>query len=274
MMRKRLFRDEVAFTADTDDILILAPRYISGISIALDYLQDGVTAPTLATALTQIALVQVKLGGRVITEMTGTEILALNSLINGREIKYVVPAGDNQQGTIEGLFLPLYLKPTPESLAIRFNFSDLATTDTQQLTFAICESDKILADKRWEIPRFSFTPPSIGAFNEALDTTFAGDLVGLVVYSTTIPTTVDDKATVAKIRIIVEGETIYEGNWLELSCEVEAGAYAGDATLKTILAKYALIDFRADPIPKGKRVEVQIYSDDTNIVRLHPIISV
>lgn len=270
-IKKRLIRDEVSFTTDTDDILIDQPRYIDSFDIALDYLQNGTTAPTLADALGIIESVQVKLGGRIITELSGTDLLALNALMLGREIKYIVPAGDNQAGTIEGLRLPVWLTPSELSLAIRFNKGSVATIDTEQLTFSVLEADEPLRDRHLEMPRFSFTPPSTGTFNTALDTSFAGDLIGLLVYSTTIPTTTNDNASVAKLRLKVDGDIVYEGNWLEMSADT---TYPGDSTLKGIVDNYVFLDFRRQPYPAGSSIAVDVESDDTNIVRIIPIVAV
>jgi len=274
VVKRRLLRDEVSFTADTDDILIVNPRYIDSINIGLDLLQNGATSPTLATMLDTLDTIQVKLGGRIITELTGEELFALNNLWLGKSIISVVPTADNESGSIQGLSIPLWLSPTEESLAIRFAYGTVATTDNEQLTFSVREADEPIKPAHVEIKRFEFTPPSTGAYNTALETTFTGDLIGLMIYSTTIPTTTNDNASAAKVRILVDGDLAWEGNWLEMKADAKRGAYDGDSTNRAILDNYVWLDFEDQPIKAGARIEIQIYSDDTNTVTLHPVIQV
>lgn len=271
MMRKRLFYDRVSFTADTDDITIIQPRYIHEIHVSLQCLQNGATAPTLADILSVINKVQVKLTGKIVTELSGQDILAYNAIAQNRSVKYLVPAADNELGLVEGLAIPLALAAGAHVLSIRFLHTSVATIDTEKLSFSTLESDKALARTHVEMPSFTFTPPSTGAFNTALDATFDGLVTGFLIYSTTIPTTSADTATVRKLRIKVGGDIIYEDNWNNLAAQTH---YPEDSTLRAICDNYVYLDFSDDPIAKGARVEIEIYSDDTNTVKIIPVIRV
>ena len=269
MMRKRLFYDKVTFTADTDDITIIQPRYIHDLHIAFNCLQNGGTSPTLATMLTALENVQVKLTGKIVTEMSGTDILAYNTLVENRSIKYIVPTADNEVGLIEGLSLPLRLAAGEHVLSVRFLYNSVATIDTEQLTFATLESDEAIEDRHVEIPNFSFTPPSTAAYNTALDSSFTGDVEGFLVYSTTIPTTSATTTSAAKIRLKAGGDIVYEGTWSDIAAQSH---YPEESTLRGVTDNYVFMDFRKSPIPAGTRIEVEVYSDDTNAVRILPII--
>ena len=271
MMRKRLFYDKVSFTGDTDDISIIQPRYIHDVHISLNCLQNGATAPTLSDILSILNKVQVKLTGRIVTELSGSDLLAYNCLVQNRSIKYLVPANDNEVGLVEGLALPLRLAPGEHVLSLRFLHTDVATIDTEQLSFSTLESDDVLEDRHVEMPTFSFTPPSTGNYNIALDSTFSGDLVGFLMYSTTIPTTSSDTATLAKLRIKAGGDIVFEDNWHGLAAQT---FYPEESTLRSILDNYVYLDFNKAPIPAGTRVEVEVYSDDTNEIKIIPIIRV
>ena len=271
MIRKRLFYDGVSFTADTDDITIIQPRYIDALHISLSCLQNGATAPSLSDILSILNKVQVKLTGKIVTELTGQDILAYNCLVENRSIKYLVPANDNELGLVEGLKLPLQLARGEHILSVRFLHSSVSTVDTEKLSFSTLESDEALAERHIEMPTFSFTPPSTGSYNIAMDSTFGGDVIGFLVYSTTIPTTTSTTTTVAKVRIKVGGDIVFEDNWNNLSAQT---FYPEESTLRSILDNYVFIDFRKAPISAGARTEFEVYSDDTNNVKIIPVILV
>ena len=270
-MYKRLIRNRVSFTTDTDDILIVQPRYIHSFDIGLEMLQNGATAPSLSDMLSVLNKVQVKLTGRTVTEMSGQDILAYNVLVDGREPLYLVPANDNELGVISGLRIPVTLPTGVGTLSVRFLHTSVSTIDTEKLTLATLESEEVLEEGHYEVPTFDFTPPSTGAFNTALDSSFGGRVIGFLIYSTTIPTQTSDVATVREVRILLGGEIAFEGNIQDLRADAR---YPADATLRSITDNYIFLDFRKSPIPPDTRIELQIKSDDTNAVRILPIIKV
>ena len=93
----------------------------------------------------------------------------------------------------------------------------------------------------------------------------------MLIYSTTIPTATADTATVRELRILMNGEMVYEGTIEDIRSDAR---YPADSTLRSITDNYLYIDFTKSPIEAGARVEVQIKSDDTNEVRILPVIKV
>ena len=69
----------------------------------------------------------------------------------------------------------------------------------------------------------------------------------------------------------VEGDIVYEDNWHGLSSQT---FYPEDSTLRGILDNYVFLNFSKAPIEPEKRVELEIYSDDTNAVKIIPILRV
>jgi len=271
MIKKRLFYDKVSFTADTDDITIIQPRYIHAIDISLQAQQAGTAALTLSEILSILNKVQVKLTGKIVTELSATDILAYNCLVGNRSIKYVEPTAANEYGYVDGLSLPLQLKPGEHVLSVRFLYNAVADATNPKLSFSTLEADEALAEKHVEMPTFTFTPPSTGAYNVALDATYHGDVVGFIFYSTTIPTNTSDTASLAKLRLKVGGDIVFEDTWHNLAAQT---FYPEDSTLRSMLDNYVFVDFRKAPIAAGTRIEVEILSDDTNPVRIIPIIMV
>ncbi|RLG47481.1 MAG: hypothetical protein DRN92_03140 [Thermoproteota archaeon] len=271
MMRKRSFWDKNDFTKDSDDIQIIQPRYIEQIDLGLQLKQTGTTSPSLEDMLSILDRVQVKLTGKIVTELKGRDVLAYNCLVENRSIKYTVPAGDTQYGYVEGLSLPLKLAPGAHILSVRFLYNSVSTITDTKLSFSTLESDTVLSRAMIQMPRYVFTPPSTGAFNTALDSTFSGTLIGFLVYSTTIPTTSATTTTVSKLRVKIGGDIAYEDNWQGLCSQT---FYPEDSTLRSVLDNYVFLDFRKDPVPAGSRIEVQVYSDDTNDVIIIPVVQV
>ena len=271
MLRKRLFYDNVSFTADTDDIQIIQPRYIHAINVSMRMLQNGATAPTFADMLSVLDKMQVKLTGKTVTELSAQDILALNCLVQNRSIKFIVPSADNEYGYVEGLSVPLALPAGEHILSVRFLHNSVSTIDTEKLSFSTLESDEPIEEKHYEFPTFNFTPPSTGAYNTALDVKYTAEVHGFLIYSTTIPTASATTTTVAKLRMKVEGDIVYEDNWHGLSSQT---FYPEDSTLRGILDNYVFLNFSKAPIEPEKRVELEIYSDDTNAVKIIPILRV
>jgi len=268
---KRLIRNRVSFTEDTDDILIVQPRYIYAFDIGLECLQNGATAPTLSEIAGIIDKMQVKLSGKIVTEVSGADLLALNCLYLGKEPLYLVPANDNELGYISGLRLPISLPAGEHVLSVRFTYGSAATRDTEKLTLATVEYETAIEEGHIEIPSYAYTPPSTGSFNTALSSTFHGAVEGFLIYSTTIPTATSDVATVREVRIKVEGDIKYEGTIHDIRADAP---YPADSTLRSITDNYLFLDFSKAPIEPGAKVELEIKSDDTNAVRILPIIRV
>jgi len=271
MIKKRLFYDNVAFTADTDDITIIQPRYIEEVHVSLLVQQNGGTAPTLEDILSIINKAQVKLTGKIVTELAGRDLLAYSVLVGNRSVKFLVPSSDNEYGLVEGLVMPMKLAAGAHTLSLRFLHTSVATIDNEKISFATLESDEPLAAEHIEIPKFAFTPPSTGAYNTALDATFAGTLQGFLFYSTTIPTTSATTTSLAKLRLKAGGDIVFEDNWHGLAAQTY---YPEDSTLRSVLDNYVYVDLSKAPIPAGTRVEVEVYSDDTNPIEILPIVSV
>jgi len=271
MMRKRLFYDKVTFTSDTDDITVIQPRYIEEIHVSLDVTQTGATSPSLSDILSVLDTAQVKLTGRIITELSGRDILAYNCLVRNRSVKYTVPTADTELGRVEGLAIPLQLAPGDHVLSVRFLHGSVSTITSEKLSFSTLENDDARTRTHVEMPNFSFTPPSTAAYNTALDVSFAGLVTGFLIYSPTIPTTSSDTATVKKVRLKVGGDIVYEDNWNNLAAQT---FYPEDSTLRALLDNYIYLDMSDGPVEAGNRIEVEIYSDDTNTVKIIPIVRV
>ncbi len=268
-LKNRLIGDRKTFAADTDDVQIVQPRYIKNLNFALLAAEVGAVAVTLPELLSLLASVQIKEGGTIITEMSATDILAYNILKEGNEPIYLLPAADTQKALIYGLDIPIHRSPTSEVLAYRGGFLANAKIGSATLSVMTQEYDGEIEPGRIAIPRFNFTPPSTGAYNIAVDSTFDGDVIGLLLMSTTIPTAISLTTSLAKIRLTVEGVITNELRWENLN---NTNKYPGDSTLRGIIDNYAYLNMEEEPIPKGSRIEIGVFSDDTQPIRILPVI--
>ena len=269
MMRKRLFYDKVTFAADTDDITIIQPRYIHEVNLAIDVTSGTSAAASFDEILGVLSKAQVKLTGRIVTELSGQDLLAYTCLVEQKSPKYLVPSAASELGKLEGLIIPLHLAAGEHVLSVRYFYAAQTNVATAKLSFSTLEADEPIEAAHVELPSFSYTPPSTGAYNVALDATFGGNVIGFLIYSTTIPTTSADTCTVKKFRIKVAGDIVFEDIWETLSAQTP---YPEDSTLRSILDNYVYVDLSKQPIPAGQRTEIEIYSDDTNAAKIIPII--
>ena len=264
-----LEKEDFPFDADTDDIEILYERYIHEFQIGIKFQQNGATSPTIDEVLEVLSRIEVKLRGSVISEITGNDLLALDCLYFQHEPYYVLPTADNEYGYIEGLRLPLTIPAGSGTLAYRLFYEAPTTLDNVQLNIVRLESAEVIEPGIYAIKRFDFTPPSTGAENIALDTSFDGDLHALLLYSTTVPSTSSTNATVKKIILERGTEQLMKTTIHDLRTAVE---YPHDSTLRGLVDNYLLIDLRKNPIAAGERVRLKIVSDDTNSVKIIPIL--
>ena len=266
-----LEKEDFPFSADTDDIEILYERYIHEMQFGIVFQQTGTTAPTLSEALGVLSKMEVKLRGTTITEISGQDLLALNCLFFQHEPLYSLPSADTEYGYIQGLRLPITIPAGSGTLAYRLFYSAQSTITNVRLNIVRVESDDVLEPGIYAIKRFDFTPPSTGAENIALDTSFDGDLHGMLIYSTTVPTASSTNATVKKIIMEVGTREVIKSTIFDLRSSVE---YPHDSTVRGIVDNYILLDFRRSPIAAGERIRLKIVSDDTNAVKIIPILKI
>jgi len=264
-----LEKENFPFTADTDDIEILYERYIHEMQFGINFQQTGATAPTLSEALGVLSKIEVKLRGVTITEITGQDLMALNCLFFQHEPLYSLPSADTEYGYIEGLRLPITIPAGQGTLAYRLFYSAPTNITNMRLNIVRVESDDVLEPGIYAIKRFDYTPPSTGAENIALDTAFDGDLHGMLIYSTTVPSASSYNATVRKIILEAGTTELVETTIGDLRASVE---YPHDSTIRSIVDNYLLLDFRRSPVPAGTRIRLKIVSDDTNSVKIIPIL--
>lgn len=269
--RRRPLYDRRTFTSSTSDEKIEQPRNLVGLEVTVNQLQNGATAPTLATGLGTLDLFQLRRNGVLVTEMEYAAALAYNILAMGNEPISVVSVSDNDNQTLPAVRLPINAPAGGDTWAWRGIYASVSTVDTQQLTVEAVEQDAGLEGGVYYIPRYVYTPAASGNYLRALNTSFPGALTGLMVFSTTIPLISSLNTSARKIRVKAAGEIQVEALWAALQA---TNKYPGDSGLRGVVDNYAYLSLENDPIPANTGIEVEVYADDTNAVRLYPVVRV
>jgi hypothetical protein len=270
--------DEQPFTASFADQLVPYSPYCDAIDVSL---RSTVSTAAVVTAnlLAQIQPFEVKLNNTAVISIRGEDILALDQLYLGElpiigETTAVGPAGK-----VQGLTLPVWTQPKHGNLSIRPNFVSQTNLTVGVMSVEAELLDKVLHDGYLSYLTSFYSPVSTGAFNLAYDSPLIGDLQGLLIFSTTIPTYAADIISAREIQLFVDGILAWQVEWKNLTTPAFPGAQPAPPPVGTtfgqgwtnFLNKYGFYDTSEDPIPKGKRLTIRINSDDTNNIRIIPI---
>lgn len=261
-MAKKLFlKNRATFTADTDDIDLSPDVPISHLNIAVDYLQNGVTAPTLATILEYINDVYVKDGGAAFSEIDFTELYALQILAFGLKPWHLLPAGDNQYGNGPLAVVPVNLPAAKKGQnQVKLTYTGVTTVDTGVLTITAEQGPLkgALAGKitgRLAIKQTSKTPAATGWTEESrVPMASKGRLLGLLCYLTTIPTASVAVTSASMLEAkITRGGTDYKYyNIVEQMAD--KGRVSDDSAVLAILDNYFYIDLSDEPLDLAAEV--------------------
>jgi hypothetical protein len=277
MFNTRLIRDRDSFTASTELINLSSGRYIDKLTLAWTVTASGANNITVSSALDLVQPVEVRRDGSTIISIRGSDLYALNQLVFGNSpLTIVSGATDNNATRIMGLNVPLWQPPTATG-RLTFRVVRVAVTngDTEDITIAEHTNDKILRNSWLHYVNLPLTTGGSTGYGNIVDLPQVGDLLGLMFYSTTIPTNSADTATLQSIDLNVNGKKLMTRNWHELKADSHhAGLFAspGDAT---ILANYGFWDLRSDPIPQSSEVQLDINAGvASEAIRIYPLYAV
>ncbi len=279
-MARRYYQvlDEQPFTASFADQLVPYSPYCDGIDVSLRS-TTSVAAVLTATLLQQISPFEVKLNNTAVISIRGDDLLALDQLFLGEMPIIGETTAVGSSGKVQGLTVPTWMQPKHGNLSIRPNFVSQTNLSVGVMSVEAELLDKVLHDGYLSYLTSFYTPPSTGAFNLAYDSPLVGDLQGLMIFSTTIPTFAADVITAREIQMFIDGTLAWQVEWKNLTTPAFPGAQPAPPVVGTVfgqgftnfLANYGFYDTSEDPIPKGKRLTIRIQSDNTNNIRIIPI---
>jgi len=267
--RSRLVRDFADFTASTELIPATADAYIDKLTLGFQGDMTAAASVSVESLLGLLSEIEVRRLGSPVVVMSAKDLLALNCLWLGKSpLTIVATAATDDKTVINGLDLPLWQPPTTYGgITYRLIYSSVSGVDTEKLTVAEIYSEKVYRERYLHAVKLEGVTAAVTGYGNKLYPTVIGDLVGCLIFSTTIPTNVSNTVTVEKIKVFVDGVPQIERNWRELQAEAKRGmqsAVFASPGNRTIHDNYALLDLQDDPIPAGTKVEIDVYAGVVN----------
>ena len=274
MFNTRMIREREAFTASTELINLSSGKFIDRLTLSFKGDMTAGAAVTVATCLPLLNPVEIRRKGSTIISIQGDDLLALNAYLLHHNPKTIVAgATTNNQTKVMGLNLPLWQSPLKSGeLTFRATRSAVSGVDTETLTVCEISNDKNLKPGYLHYVTLPLTTSAATGFGNILDLPQNGDLQGILFYSETIPTTTAELATMQAVDIKVDGSKIMTRAWDDMKADAPTQSLEVNPGDDTIIDNYGFIDFREDPIPKGKSVSIDINGGvASEAVRIIPI---
>jgi hypothetical protein len=264
--------DESSFTASSDDVIVSRPGTLDEMIISMKAEPTSATDITTAALLPLVQPFELKRNGVAFISIRGDDLYALNNYLLGlRPVAFASGATTDYNSRVMGLRIPVYLTRGDDTLTYKITRVAVSNADTETISLMARFLEAAPAQGWLEYTTYSYTPSASGSSLRAMDVKSTGDLIGLLIYGTTIPLTSADTTTVDKLQLRLDGEITHEATWQTLRAPTESGSVADATVPEGILDNYVFWDFRKEPIPAGKRIEVYVNAGDTNAVRMIPI---
>jgi len=264
--------DRETFTSDTDTKRVFFEGVCDHIALSLRNVQDGATAPTLADHLSVVSRIEIKQNGVMIGDYSLADIVAFNALAYGNDITYVVGAGDNEEGFLDDVQLPILANSANGDLTIKLENTDNSDTDAETLSLIAKYRRPRVGDRTLRILTHNYTAPATGSLLKAFDHNLSGALMYMLVFSTTVPSTSGFTTSADYLEILYNGSRyVYEG-WGTIGSESQS-RLTGDTSLDGVLDNYKLFNFTLDPFmpsidgKKPATLTVKVNAGDTNAIR-------
>lgn len=279
-LKTYMVKNRDAFVGSTDLIDASSGRSINKLLIGLSTRQTAaaiVPDNILANILNPM---EVRLDGSPIVSIRGTDLIAMNLLAFG-ETPYVFRSAAviGNRTRIHRIQLPLNQPPREKGkLAYKFNWVTGANCDTTTISVAEIGTDEAPVGGYYHMVEVPHTLPAATGYG--LKTSFAmpGDLLGVLIWNTTIMAAAADTQSCQEIKLFVDDTERIMRTASEL---YKSGAIARDnpvssaVTTAHYLDNYMFLDLKDNPIPKAASVEWQINagvaSDPVRLIPLYQI---
>jgi hypothetical protein len=261
----KLVLDEVAFVSDINP-MDLPPGPLEGLNFGIQG-QTGTTAVVKAlTGLKTVSLFRVFLNG-LKTEISGNDLLAYNALVLGNIPKtYDSGSSSANPWALTGLIVPLGI-----ASGLKAQIQLVWITQTNATVGKVAIFAKVAANPgagMYGLQRRPITPTTTGSYGNKTSLSMKGaKLLGIIIYSTTVPTTTAVLVSAHKIRLSGANIPDQEVNWFTLPCSGQV--VTGNTDIDAVLTNYRYWAF--DESLDATDITADIYADDTNAVVLIPI---
>jgi hypothetical protein len=230
-------------------------------------------------------------------QLTGRDAFALSTAFYGQTPKYNEGATGTTD-TVLGIRIPLWVKPKPSTESYAWNATRVAVTNVASevfhlgINFANAPPPNIVAQNnspfeyqgpgRIDARQIPFTTPGATGIVQVINKLpKLGKLLGLLVFSTTVPTSAAVTSDVEFLYLDSPLSRITTASWADLQNDF---LYAEDFTradatamvTRQVLQNYGWLDFRAEPIDLvGQDIALSIDAEVTaEATRFIPVIEV
>jgi len=269
MLKSRLIRNRESFTESTELIPATADAYVDHLTIGFKGDMTAAASVSVQSLLGLLSTIEVRRAGSPVITLSAKDLFALNCLWLGKSpLTVVATAATDDQTKVNGLVLPLYQPPSPYgTVTYRFERTPVSGVDTETITIAEVYSEKTLKPSYLHAVKMEATTKAAVGFGNKVYPTVIGDCIGILFFSTTIPTNTAETATVQDVDIYVDGVKVISRSWNEMQGEAQSGMQAGvfaSPGNRTIHDNYAFLSFVDDPIPAGTKVEIDVNAGVAN----------
>lgn len=280
MFQTKLLENRTAMTSSIPTRNLSSGRYIDELHLELKGSLTSVTQVTVAAMLDLLQPLTIRLYGSDVISIRGSDLYALNVLFLGyNPFSIYGTAATSDQTKIFGLRVPLW-QPPRSSGQLTYTANRVAVSNAGTETITICEwsNDKILKPRYLYYVEIPMTLAAATGFGNRKELPQVGDLLGVLMWSTTVtPTSGDTTTSIDQVRVEVNDQRIMDLTWQDLKANKTIGhvpLFTSPADL-SILDNYVFLDFRDDPIPKGNKITLDISAGTaSDPIRLIPIFAV
>lgn len=262
MRREKILENQMSFIADTKSIEVHAQN-IDSILFGLQFLEAGVTPPTLATIIPSLNDIKLTVGGEVVSLVRSDDLFILNK-IWGITPMELIPTADNEFGHLMNLHLPVELT-TDKTVLVSAKDNTPATIDTELLTVSVRYRNKPYNGKPLCLQYISGNTAT--SFKEASMALAGKSLLEMLIFNTTIPVVgTSHEMTVAELKLLVKRSEVSHIHYASMEC---VPYNAEETTGLGVADNYRYVNFRDDPIPASNlKVALKSYSAATDAFRI------
>lgn len=280
MFQTKLLENRTAFTASLPTRNLSSGRFIDELALEIKTENSTFNATTIASLLDLLQPITVRLFGSDIISIRGSDLYALNVLMLGfNPFSVVGSATTDSQNKIMGLRVPLWQSPRPSG-QLTYTCTRVAETNADTETLTMCEwsNDKILKPKYLYYVEIPMTLAGATGFGNRKELPRVGDLLGILMFSTTIPSaSVETTSSIDQLRVEIDDTRVMDFTWQDLKAGGKFGTIAlmSSPADASIIDNYVFVDFRDDPITKDHKITLDINAGTaSDAVRIIPVFAV
>lgn len=264
-----IFGKHRTFTSSQQNMVIQGAKskYLEGVTISINGLQNGGTAPTTIAELGLVNPISVDVGGVIQANTRLEDLYAFNKLVLGNNPIVKQGAGDNQEWIISGLYMPLWFPATNEETKISATYQAVTNADNTELSLTAHYLDNTARRETMYYQEFQKNTSGVDNENNwSQDIDLIGNMTGVLIRTTTVQggAVLIENGTIQEIAVEVNGQKVATWEWSEISAlpkifngqSYDSLMDSPDST--AILDNYRYLPIQKEPIPAGNRVTLRI----------------